>query len=65
VATVHVADIIATAMKMGSSGELFVPPVEPEAWESLGLPVDSIPSIVEESEKLYNGVVKIVLESVR
>jgi HD-like signal output (HDOD) protein len=34
---VHVADIIANAMGLGSSGERLVPPLDTNAWDSLGL----------------------------
>jgi HD-like signal output (HDOD) protein len=36
-AIVHVADLIAVAMDMGSSGECLTPTLYPEAWDSLGL----------------------------
>jgi HD-like signal output (HDOD) protein len=34
---VHVADIIANAIGLGSSGERLVPPLDTNAWDSLGL----------------------------
>jgi putative nucleotidyltransferase with HDIG domain len=36
---VHIADILANALMIGTSGEWFVPPLSPEAWTKLGLPV--------------------------
>jgi len=36
-AIVHMADIIANALGLGSSGERFVPPLDHKAWDSLGL----------------------------
>src|SRR5262249_17900621 len=36
-ALVHVADVIATAMKFGNSGDPAVPLLAPEAWEQLEL----------------------------
>jgi HD-like signal output (HDOD) protein len=36
-AIVHLADIIVTALELGSSGERHVPPLFTEAWEHLGL----------------------------
>lgn len=34
---VHVADIIAHAMQLGSSGESFIPPLDAKAWERIEL----------------------------
>jgi putative nucleotidyltransferase with HDIG domain len=34
---VHVADILANALMIGTSGERFVPPLNPEAWAALKL----------------------------
>ena len=36
-AIVHVADIITNAIEMGSSGEKFVPPLDPDAWACMGV----------------------------
>jgi len=36
-AIIHMADIMANALEIGSSGERFVPPLDPYAWQSLGL----------------------------
>lgn len=37
---VHIADILINAMRIGTSGERFVPPVVPEMWAELGLPAE-------------------------
>ena len=34
---VHLADIIVNSLGIGSSGENFVPPLDHNAWENLGL----------------------------
>ena len=34
---VHLADIIVNGLGMGSSGEIFVPPLDCEAWKGIGL----------------------------
>jgi len=34
---VHLADIVANALGLGTSGERFVPPLDPKAWEVLDL----------------------------
>ncbi len=36
-AVVHVADLVVNAMRVGSSGEVFVPPLIPEAFATLGV----------------------------
>ena len=36
-AIVHLADIVTNALGVGSSGEHLVPPLDPDAWECIGL----------------------------
>lgn len=48
-ALVHVADIIACALRIGSSGEQFVPALEPAAWSTLGIAPDLLPAILEDA----------------
>lgn len=45
-AITHVADIVAQTQELGSSGERYVPPLDPKAWDSLGLPASILPSVV-------------------
>ncbi len=63
VAAIHIADVITNALELGSSGERLVPPPEPDVWETLGLPIDAIAPVIEEGEKLFRGVVGLVLEN--
>jgi putative nucleotidyltransferase with HDIG domain len=37
---VHIADILINALRIGTSGERFVPPLIPEVWTELGLPTE-------------------------
>ncbi len=46
-ATIHVADIMANALRLGGSGERFVPPMSASAWSSLGLDPQMMPFAVE------------------
>jgi len=46
-AIVHLADIIANSLGIGSSGEKFIPPLDPAAWENLKLPVGSFEKIID------------------
>ena len=52
-ATVHVADIFANALELGSSGERFVPPLSASAWSSLGLDPQMIPFAVDQIDREY------------
>ena len=61
-ATVHVADFIANALKMGGSGEPFVPPFVEAAWEQLDLTPEQLPLIVEQLEAQYSAAVDIFLD---
>ncbi len=48
-AIVHVADVLANALGIGSSGEVLVPPLRPRAWEALGLPPESLASVAAQT----------------
>jgi putative nucleotidyltransferase with HDIG domain len=60
-ALVHVGDAIALAMRLGSSGERFVPPVSSRAWDLIDLPVTALPSVVEAVEAQFEEVTGAVL----
>ena len=51
--TVHVADILATALRLGSSGERFVPPISANAWSKLGIDAPMISFAVEQVDREY------------
>lgn len=59
---VHVSDIIANSIIEGSSGEKFTPPLNSQAWDSLGLDDDSTTFIIEELNKQFAVAVSFVLE---
>lgn len=61
-ATIHIADIIANAFKMGSSGEPTVPPFVEKAWNRLGLTVDQLPQLIEQMESQYSAAADIFLD---
>ena len=50
-AILHVADLISHSMEHGSSGERYVPPLDEEAWEKIGLPSSILASIVYQLDK--------------
>ncbi len=59
-AAVHVGDILANALRIGSSGECFVPPLVPEAWDALGIDVQLLPSIVQEVERQFEDALHLM-----
>lgn len=60
-ATVHVADIIATALALGTSGEQTVAPMDPDAWARLRLEPADIGFVSAEVERQHANVVQIML----
>jgi hypothetical protein len=44
---VYIADILINALRIGTSGERFVPPIIPEAWTELGLPIEILTKVVQ------------------
>jgi putative nucleotidyltransferase with HDIG domain len=59
-AVVHVADLIANALGLGSSGEPGVPPLDVGAWECIGLPPTSIEDILDDAERHYEAAVEVI-----
>ncbi|MBL4762980.1 MAG: HDOD domain-containing protein [Gammaproteobacteria bacterium] len=51
VAVIHVADIMVNSLRMGSSGERFVPPLDESAWEVLGLSENDMPEITGQAQQ--------------
>jgi len=49
-ATIHLADLVVHSLEVGNSGEPHVPPLNPEAWERLGLPLSALSSILEQTQ---------------
>lgn len=58
---VHIADIIAHGMELGSCGERYVPPLNSQAWEMLDLPSSLLSSIIEQVDRQVNEAVEIFL----
>jgi HD-like signal output (HDOD) protein len=44
---VCLADILTNALGLGTSGERFVPPVDPEVWNHLDLPAEIFPKVIQ------------------
>lgn len=49
-AIVHVADAMANALEMGTSGERTAPKVEPETWDRLGLTPEAVTSLIDRAD---------------
>ncbi len=58
---VHVADIIAHAMELGTCGENIVPPLNAKAWEILDLPTSLLSSIIEQVDRQAGEAVEMFL----
>lgn len=56
VAFVHVADVLVSGVPFGHSGDQHVPPLDPDAWDSLGLTpekaVNVLPAVAEQLDDL-------------
>jgi putative nucleotidyltransferase with HDIG domain len=59
-AVVHVSDLIANAMSLGSSGETGIPPFAPWAWEQIGLSHGVLGDLMEECERHYEAAVQVI-----
>jgi hypothetical protein len=62
-AVVHLADHLVNAMQLGCSGERFVPPLNPRAWESLALPLESLAPLVAAIDDQTEAVTEAFLGS--
>jgi HD-like signal output (HDOD) protein len=60
-ALVHVADVIATAMKIGNSGDPAVPALAPDAWEQLELAPTILSALTDEVERQVYEVARSML----
>lgn len=60
-ATVHIADIIANALELGSGGQSRVPALNEKAWELVGLDSEIIPVILPEVEQQHTTAVQTIM----
>jgi len=61
-AIIHLADILAHVMELGFSGEIFIPPLDQEAWNQLGLSASVFSLVMDQIELQYNSVLQIILQ---
>ena len=60
-AVIHVADLISHALQLGHSGECWVPQLEFQAWDRLGLPVSILSSTIDLIDRQYYDTVQMIL----
>jgi putative nucleotidyltransferase with HDIG domain len=60
-AMVHTADAVAGALGLGSSGEVFVPPLSPEAWTTLDLGPERLAEVVATADAQVEDIIKVFL----
>lgn len=58
-AMVHVADIIAHGLRLGGGGEIFVPPLDPQAWQLIDLPATIAPTLFKRVREQYRDAVNL------
>lgn len=58
---IHIADILVNATQYGSSGEIFVPPLQTEAWEQLGQEPAILPPTLQQLDRQFKDTVGIIL----
>jgi putative nucleotidyltransferase with HDIG domain len=64
-AMVHLADILARALALGSDGDDAVPQLSAEAWARLELPASVLETLMAELEEQYQETQEILLASLR
>jgi len=60
--TIHIADIVATAMSLGDGGEYYVPDFDKKAWKQLGLKDDVFHEIVPKVDQQFEDIIKVLFE---
>jgi putative nucleotidyltransferase with HDIG domain len=60
-AVVHVADHLANALQLGTSGEHLVPPLRADAWDRLGLAPEVVPCVLGQIEQQFGDAVSAIL----
>ena len=59
----HLADIIAHALQMGNSGEIFVPELDCEVWDTLQISCYFLPTLVKQVDTTYAQTVSVLFGS--
>jgi HD-like signal output (HDOD) protein len=56
---VHLADIVTNAMKIGTSGECYVPPLDPFSWNRIDISEKVLPSIIQQSDRQIDEIIQL------
>jgi putative nucleotidyltransferase with HDIG domain len=56
----HLADVIAHALEFGSSGDVRVPRLDPQAWERLALSPNLLKSLITQIDTQFSETIKIL-----
>ena len=59
-AAVHLATVVATGLEWGRAGEDQVLPMQGAAWDTLGLDIDILPTLLDDAERQYQAAVQAV-----
>jgi len=59
-AVVHVADVIANALRFGSSGEPGIPALHAKSWDAIGVPATVLSDVIGEVEEHYETAVQVM-----
>lgn len=63
IALIHLADLIASAWILDNSGEAWVPPLDNEAWEELGLDAGIINKLIGDFDHQYRNATDIIMST--
>ena len=62
-AIIHIADLIANSLQLGSSGEKLIPKLLPNCWEMLNISVDNMKEILQVVYDQYNDAVNFIISN--
>jgi len=61
-AVVHVADVIASAIRSGTGASEAAPPLDPAAWDKIGLPTLAIEALLIEADQQFGDAQSMILD---
>src|SRR5208282_5239925 len=64
-AATHIADILAHAMQLGSSGKKYVPHISEEAWAKLSFQTSMLPFLFKQTTQHVDIAMQIILPSAK
>lgn len=60
---IHVAEVIANAVQMGTAGEMFVPVMDRNAWQALSLPVSILTPTIAQLKHQYHDATEMIFSA--